>query len=146
MTNVYVVLASLVFAFFDYWLYTPSVTYSVKALYRVDQTLLQILLALVLWLYVDWTATGKFLLIWWTFSCDLLYYGFCELEVLKDHPGRGSWNIDARVGYYWAWWTPLGLYYWAHWAPLGHSRKDIAFNQNELFAQALIGLAIAFMI
>jgi hypothetical protein len=82
--------------------------------YRVTQTGLQILISLILWWIIDFTTACGFLLLWWVFIADFMYYGICELEWFKlneMYPGKGGLKNDDKNGITWAWWTPIGLVY-----------------------------------
>jgi hypothetical protein len=93
------VTATLVFVFFDLWLF-PWVVNNHPGLlgwYRVAQGVVQGALYAGAWMLTDWSAAVAAAAIWWTGGCDVLFYW---LGGYKWHAGRWPW----------LWWTPAGLW------------------------------------
>lgn len=160
MNFILTVLACLIFGWVDYWLYPPAYNHNWVGWYRAIQTTLQIAIVFCLWYFFSWIPAVSFLILWWVFGCDLIFYGCCELNILKDWPGKGSWNHDAGAGYYWAWWTPLGMCRFVR--ELGFKRlvkklfawlikkwksdDSVLFTQDDLYSQAIIGFAVVLIL
>jgi hypothetical protein len=131
MNSLWVLIAVLVFGVVDYVGYPWFKKIERVWIYRIFQTALQILIVYLLWF---WPAVA-FMVIWWTFGCDFVFYGCCEWLPLKGWPGKGSFDSDAMSGFYWAWWTPIGLV-----------REEKIFRKTELWIQAAVGIVIAVVI
>lgn len=91
--------------------------------YRIAQTLFQLCIAVALWKFASIISAICFMLAWWFFVCDCLYYVILRQNFLKFD------NV------FWAWWTPLGIY-------RKFTKSTKLITGKECLAQAIIGTVI----
>jgi hypothetical protein len=129
--------AAVAFAGFDYvgFNLTRSSPGWLKV-YRVCQVLAQSAITYLLYERLGLSTAVSFNVLWWTFCCDFLYYGYAEL-FNPGHPweSRG----DMRGGVFendatWAYWTPLGI--------MRGMKRDKGLPGESLVGQALFGLTL----
>lgn len=99
----------LIFSIFDYIGFNYSRDKNLTT-YRVVQYIVQIALTYFVWTIFSWQSAIAWLLLWWTFLCDFMYYGIAWLV----NPS-GTWEgrsqlLQSLNGVSWAWWTPYGLF------------------------------------
>lgn len=136
MTLVSAVIAGILFAFFDYTFYN-TLGQKKLTLYRVIQTAFQILLVVALW-FVGPLASVLFMLLWWTWNCDLLYYFFCYiLHWYSAQPKNSFEQYILSDTVTWAWWTPYGLI-------RGHKSEPI--DGDILVIQASAGIILSIVL
>ena len=142
MTLLIAVLAAVLFGFGDYWGFN-TLGQKHLVVYRIIQTASQILLAAGCWALGGHWAAFSFLMLWWCFWADLVYYACCAL--LKWYPAEPANAFEQNVMgnvVSWAWWTPYGLIRML----FGQAKKTDPINGNILIVQALIGTALAIVI
>jgi hypothetical protein len=133
--------ASLLFSGFDYFGYNLTRRNpSALIVYRVLQVLTQGAITWFLYDKMGLPTAVSFNVLWWTFCCDFLYYGYAEV-INPGHPweSRG----DLRNGVFrndatWAYWTPVGI--------SRGMKRDKGIPGETLVAQSLVGLALALTI
>lgn len=129
----------IAFAMFDY------VGYNILPLivWRIIQFLLQALIVWDLWMFFNFYAAGAFMLIWWGWICDFIYYWFYDhLKLYGGTHAGEAYKYDVKEGRVtWAWWTPVGLYYAIK---TGHLQTIL--SERVLIKQASIMLGISFII
>jgi len=102
------------FGLIDYFIY--NLVYKNRILliiYRILQSVLWATTAILLWDKVSWVCSVQFLLLYFTWFGDWVYYFLCEITNgfgLDWLPGRGSIKevFDNLVT--WAWWTLYGVF------------------------------------
>lgn len=103
--------------------------------YRISQVAVQALITWALWENYGAQSAVKFNLIWWTFGCDWLYYGWANL--LNPHHGWESRGAPGVNQISWGWWTPWGLL---------SGGKGSLLSSRSLAFQSVIGLSISIAI
>lgn len=125
-------LAIVFFAFFDVTLYNLvrfSTPLMIKV-YRVFQHIVLVALAVGLMYEVSVPSGIAFLLMWWTWVADLVYYFLYDLFL-----GRSAFKEEVLGDIVtWAWWTPLGLLF----VPKGET-----INGSWLLIQSVLGLVLS---
>lgn len=137
MTLLIAVLATALFGFVDYVGYN-TIGQKLLVLYRILQTSIQIGIVVLLFEFAGFLAALSFLLLWWTFCSDMIYYGFCAwLRWFKTEPPNAfEQDVEGNV-VTWAWWTPYGLV-------RGHKTEPI--DGTILIAQAISGIMVGLAI
>ncbi len=129
--------ASLLFSGFDYVGYNATrQNPTALKVYRVSQVLAQLGITYLLYESVGPGPALGFNLVWWTFGCDFIYYGYAEV-VNPGHPWESRGDYSHGVGAdqcTWAYWTPLGI-------ARGMKRGE-KIPERTLLAQSLIGAAL----
>lgn len=134
----YTVLASTVFALFDYFGFNISLKkgwadFSNFNKYRVVQGLFQLCLTILLYYISGWRAAAAFIIIWWTWGCDFLFYLYCEMFNYGND--RGNFRKEVKGNCVkWAWWTPYGLLF---------TKKGDVIMYRKLVWQAVLGTLAA---
>ena len=138
ITILYILAGFLFFSVFDYVGYN-LIAVNNKDLfhYRILQVSIQIVLSVVLFLLSPISAVC-FLLLWWFWLCDWMYY-FIDYTLLKlfnigFEKGTGFNHVKSE-GCNWAWWTPYGLIVYAF-----TGNKHLL--ADELIFQSIIGVSI----
>ena len=138
-------LACLVFSLFDYAGYNISKKSSKLLVgYRVLQYIVQAVITYVVWVNFSWKEAFAWLILWWTWLCDFMYYGWAWIINPKPAPNN-AW--EGREGLLktlevvtWAWWTPYGLII------NGVKNKTRVIPLMTLIVQAILGFVLAFFI
>jgi len=136
----YVIIAILVFSIFDYRYYNV-IGKKDEFKYRVIQVSFQIILSVILFL-INPIYAICFLLVWWTWGCDWIYYliDFALWITLKrGYEGGDGFKRVLVNGCNWGWWTPYGLV-----KLLFTGSRDI--SGRALIAQSLVGLLVVDLI
>lgn len=115
--------AAIFFAFVDSLLWKRVGDTPWRFPYRIFQFCLQVTITYFLY-QISWHSAGSFLLFWWFGGCDVLYYWMLSFPV----------SIDEEYGYYWLWWTPVGIF--------KHVNNQ-TFTAVEVLVQALVGFVCA---
>ena len=141
MNFLYAALASIIFSFVDYLGYNELGRKGPTQLivYRIIQTVIQLCLVYALWCINPWAAVA-FVIIWWTFLCDFLYYAFCNMG-LFGITGAAFTNEVMGNQVTWAWWTPYGLFKWAT-----TRVRNSVIDGSTLILQGALGLFVALAI
>lgn len=128
----YSFIAVIIFGFIDYIGYNLARKYSAIIAYRIIQVFIQACIAAILWkLFGVWSA-ASFMLLWWTFNADFVYYFFYNLNWLKIE-GEAGFRLEVLGNQVtWAWWTPIGLFM--------HGGRREVILWNDLAMQAAIGV------
>jgi hypothetical protein len=128
--------ALTLFAFFDYWGYNVLHPFQPVA-YRILQHLILIVLALGLY-FLSWRCSVAFLLLWWTWWADAIYYAFYDsLGWYGQNPHVSAWENEVMEGFVtWAWWTPVGLL----------TKHKRAIPHNTLMWQLVVGVVVALVV
>ena len=89
-----------------------------------------------------WAAVS-FLVLWWFWVSDIIYYGFCSwLRWFKTEPPN-AYEQDVKGNVVtWAAWTPWGLLRLA----FGKAKKSDPIDGYVLEVQAFVGVAIVLVI
>jgi hypothetical protein len=130
-------IAIVLFGMYDYIGFNTIKNVTV---YRISQYVVQTLLTIGCWYYGNWNTAVAFLILWWTFVGDLIYYFFYDVFKIF-HKGYAGHAFDNEVlGNFvtWAWWTPYGLY-----NTFKRNSKKIPINGKILILQAIVGVAVA---
>ena len=107
--------------------------------YRVSQAAVQVMFTAMLW--DKWGARDAiaFNVLWWTFFCDFLYYGWGYLLNIKGWENRETFRRGQTLNHVsWAHWTPLGLLLG------GKTGREIPLSL--LIGQSTVGLGISITI
>ena len=127
-------IALIVFAFFDYFGY--NVLHKIQpTVCGITQHALLIAIAAILY-FLAWQCTVAFILLWWTWWADAIYYVFAD-SFRWYHKAGDRWQAEAvedRVT--WAWWTPMGLML----------PYKMPMPYTTLLRQLIIGMALALII
>ena len=134
-------LAVFGFSLFDYFGYNLSERGSWLKVYRVLQVIVQIGIVYLLMSNELILDAILFVLLWWTWVCDWLYYVIDALSQRvfgKSFEGGQSLQnvISDKMEVSWAWWTILGLF-----KMIKTGKKEILYN-DELIVQAGLGIII----
>ncbi|MCU0373250.1 MAG: hypothetical protein MUE56_08420, partial [Ignavibacteria bacterium] len=127
---------AVLFALFDYFGFNIGLKrgwadFSLKNKYRTYQAAFQILLTAFLFFVFGWLSALVFLLLWWTWVCDLLFYLFCE--IFNYGNDRGNFRKEVLSNsVQWAWWTPYGLLF---------TKKGNTIPYKILIIQSAAGIA-----
>lgn len=123
-----------VFSLFDYIFYN----YFTKrgwCSYRIVQTIFQLILVAIAYYLFGWIAAAGFILLWWTWNCDLLYYCFEWIFLYEGYTTLRSevFRMIDMDSVTWAWWTPLGLYLCLR------KKERRALTHLQIYWQAIAG-------
>lgn len=128
----------LAFALFDFWGYNLSVkkkwvNEELINPYRIVQTAVQTVIIVLLLIFFDWKTSAVFIILWWTWYADWIYYALCV--PFYFYCEKDEWKTPFRNEVTWAWWTPLGLI-------MGKGTIDWQW----LFLQTLLGIGISILL
>lgn len=134
------ILATLVFAFFDYVGFN---TIKPRWFYRILQTIVQFSIYVGLYVIDSVWCSISFAILHGTFCADLAYYFF--FDTIKwfggDYAGKAYKNEVLGNLVTWAWWTPYGLI-----TRFLVGKKDEPISGEIILDQAQLGFAIALVI
>ena len=132
----------IIFAAFDYVGYNTLGQWKI-VLYRVIQTVVQLSLAAFLWHEEGFWSAFAFMLFWWTWNADLLYYLFYDLFRFFGGDSAGNAFETEVLGgkVTWASWTPYGLV--ARTIP---NKKLMPIGPLPLLLQAFVGFVLSVFI
>lgn len=108
--------------------------------YRIVQMLVQLIIIGILWYFLSFILALCFVLLWFTWTCDWIYYLYCFLFGWTGLSLPGEYKEPFQNTVTWAWWTPYGLI-------------DLLINRKEnrqyrvikypvLIIQSLIGIIL----
>ena len=135
------VLGTLFFAIFDYFGYNISarngwVNEKFINAYRIVQMIVQVGIAVACYFLGGYIAVIVFMILWWTWTCDWLFYFIGEILGVY---GKGYLNDEPFMNKVtWAWWTPFGLIKW-----LVTGQQQTVIQWQILVVQSLIGILIS---
>lgn len=137
-------IACLLFAFVDYVGFNTLgqrqdlaiKLFGIKVLwYRILQTLFQLMLVYVVGVVFGWIYSLGFMLLWWCWLADFMYYGFAY--VINNPKWENRVNLQGTLHQVtWAWWTPYGLFV------RGTKRKNEIIPLSILVFQGVLGLVL----
>ena len=128
--------ASAGFALYDYVGFNATHTNRTALIsYRASQLALLSATTYILGKAYDWKAGAGFLVMYWTFTDDFLYYAWGRMLQVWE---RNGFSGVARNGATWAYWTPIGL--------LRGMKRNKAIAGNTLVVQSLVGLSFGMAI
>ena len=147
MNYLYFTLATLIFTFFDLWLYPIFDKKDRLTFYRIIQTAFQAGIAFVLYQFGIPTMLA-FLLFWWFGGCDVLFYFIGDL---MGREGYKFWNANE---WYWLAWTPVGIIQfipnlieqseeYSFLSAWKRARGWVNLTSETVLAQAAVGLILA---
>lgn len=142
------VIALIVFGVYDYFGYNV-VDHSERektAAYRVQQVFVKLLIFGALFTQISWQSASAFILGWWFWLADLVYYAICEIfngfkRWFKHNwlPGKGSFN-EVRFGkVLWSGWTLFGLLF-----NRGKNGRPMSYAMS--MTQAMFGLVVMIVV
>ena len=136
----------LLFAAFDY------VGFNVfgrehRTPYRVVQLLFQAALCYFGGTALGWSAVAAFMVMWWTWLADFLYYFMFDVwprSYVPWYAGRAFKEEVLGDKVTWAFWTPYGLLRYV--LSGGTAGRDVPIRGHELIFQGILGVAVALAI
>lgn len=125
------------FALFDFFGYNLAIQKNLikEYDYRIVQTTVQLWIFVMLMGFVNTTTAIVFMILWFTFNCDWLYYFYCIIfgwvfGITKE------WKQPFKNVIRWGWWTPMGL------IKLFFDKEKTVIPGGFLVAQSLLGIII----
>ena len=133
-----ILIAISVFSMFDYIGFN-TIGQKNLILYRITQNLFLISLAIGLYFLTGLISSICFLLLFWFWIADLIYYFF--YDTLKwyggDYAGKAFKSEVLGNNVVWSWWTPYGLIF-----RYFQGKKNMPISGRILILQAIVGIVI----
>lgn len=146
MNILFVFCAAFVFSLFDYIGYNlMAVKANRLVLYRILQTVIQILIAVLLYLFCGVLTAAGFIFLWWTWVDDWIYYiiDYLSQRILGISFEGGESLKEVFTGktkVSWAWWTIVGL------IKSPQDGKKAILSNRELIIQSIIGIFLTIIL
>lgn len=138
------ILGTIIFAIFDYFGYNEAaksgkVNEKFINPYRILQMIVQVGIAVACYFLGGYIAVIVFVLLWWVWVCDWIFYLLGEL--LGIYGREHLYNEPFGNIVTWAWWTPYGLIKW-----LITGEQQTVIKWPILLTQSIIGIIISILI
>ncbi len=145
MELLWILISTFGFALFDFFGYNFfTIKLNLEEDYRVAQVVIQIWICLYLLILTNNPIIVViFIILWFTFICDWIYYLYCIpfgwiFGITKE------WKQPFKNVIRWGWWTPYGLFdLWIRGKENGQFR---IIKWPILVTQSLIGILISLFI
>ena len=137
------ILLALIFGLFDYLGFNLALRKkwtdnSYINPYRIIQFVFQCFLSAAGLFVFGWLSVVIFLVLWWTFVCDHIFYLFAYIIRLNPSDKNDFRNQILNDGCYWAHWTPWGL--------IKCRGKICLVTGREILIQSLFGILLSLIL